>query len=26
MLFDPVFTVNRNRPLWVISTQHGAVW
>ena len=23
---DPVFTVNRNRPLGVISTQHGAVW
>ena len=23
---EAVFTVNRNRPLWVISTQHGAVW
>ena len=21
-----MFTVNRNWPLWVISTQHGAVW
>src|SRR5690242_9190141 len=26
MLPDPVFTVNRNSPLRVISTQHGAVW
>src|ERR1700733_13923236 len=26
MLPDPVFTVNRNLPSWVISTQHGAVW
>src|SRR5258706_11807327 len=25
MVPDPVFTVNRNRPLGVISTQHGAV-
>ena len=25
-LTDPVFTVNRNCPLWVISIQHGAVW
>src|SRR6266568_1139264 len=23
---EAVFTVNRNRPSWVISTQHGAVW
>src|ERR1700722_1126244 len=23
---DPVFTVKRNWPSWVISTQHGAVW
>src|SRR5271169_1920044 len=23
---DAVFTVNRNRPSWVISTQHGAIW
>src|SRR3984957_18515708 len=23
---DPVFTVNRNCPLGVISIQHGAVW
>lgn len=23
---DPVFTVNRNCPLWVTSIQHGAVW
>src|SRR5271157_4742855 len=23
---DAVFTVNRNWPLWVISTQHGAIW
>ena len=22
---DPVLTVNRNRPSWLISTQHGAV-
>ena len=22
----PVFTVNRYRPSWEISTQHGAVW
>src|SRR5271170_6055195 len=22
---DPVFTVNRNWPSWLISTQHGAV-
>src|SRR5450755_2927580 len=26
MVPDPVLTVNRNRPSWVISTQHGAVW
>ena len=25
MLPAPVLTVNRNRPSWVISTQHGAV-
>ena len=25
MVPDPVLTVNRNRPCWVISTQHGAV-
>src|SRR5215471_8177843 len=25
MLPDPVFTVNRNWPSWLISTQHGAV-
>jgi hypothetical protein len=25
MVPDPVFTVNRNRPSWMISTQHGAV-
>ena len=25
MLPAPVLTVNRNWPLWVISTQHGAV-
>src|SRR2546430_15817846 len=25
MLPDAVLTVNRNRPLWLISTQHGAV-
>src|SRR5437763_5630809 len=23
---DAVFTVNRNRPSWLISTQHGAIW
>jgi hypothetical protein len=23
---DAVFTVNRNWPSWVISTQHGAIW
>src|SRR5690348_17098364 len=26
MLPDAVLTVNRNRPSWLISTQHGAVW
>src|SRR6266566_4226055 len=26
MVPDPVFTVNRNWPSWLISTQHGAVW
>src|SRR3954452_5117690 len=26
MVPDPVFTVNRNSPSRVISTQHGAVW
>src|SRR5580704_13261091 len=26
MLGTAVFTVNRYRPLWVISIQHGAVW
>src|SRR2546423_705342 len=26
MLPEAVFTVNRNWPSWVISTQHGAVW
>src|SRR5436305_9129319 len=26
MLPEAVFTVNRNSPSWVISTQHGAVW
>src|SRR5205823_5569531 len=26
MVPDAVFTVNRNWPSWVISTQHGAVW
>src|SRR6266550_7767710 len=25
MVPDPVFTVNRNWPSWLISTQHGAV-
>src|SRR5260370_10927641 len=25
MVPDPVLTVHRNRPSWVISTQHGAV-
>src|SRR6266550_1474351 len=25
MVPDPVFTVNRKRPSWLISTQHGAV-
>lgn len=25
MVPDPVLTVNRNRPCWVIPTQHGAV-
>src|SRR5580700_7175311 len=25
MLPDPVLTVNRNSPSWLISTQHGAV-
>ena len=25
MVPDPVLTVNRNRPSWLISTQHGAV-
>jgi hypothetical protein len=25
MVPDPVLTVNRNRPSWMISTQHGAV-
>src|SRR5215831_12039606 len=23
---DAVFTVNRNWPSWLISTQHGAIW
>ena len=23
---DAVLTANRNRPSWLISTQHGAVW
>src|SRR6266566_850847 len=23
---EAVFTVNRNWPSWVISTQHGAIW
>src|SRR5947209_10713220 len=26
MLLLAVLTVNRNRPSWLISTQHGAVW
>ena len=26
MVPDPVFTVNRYWPSWLISTQHGAVW
>ncbi len=26
MVPDAVFTVNRNWPSWLISTQHGAVW
>src|SRR5437763_10324703 len=26
MLPEAVLTVKRNRPLWLISTQHGAVW
>src|SRR5712664_662466 len=26
MVPDAVLTVNRNRPSWVISTQHGAIW
>src|ERR1700722_9996876 len=26
MVPDAVFTVNRNWPSWVISTQHGAIW
>src|ERR1700733_7207144 len=26
MLPEPVLTVNRNSPSWLISTQHGAAW